>query len=427
MTIHPGYSGNNIFYNSVRLSAGTIIASLIPILLQPVLRNLYSPEAFGAFSVYISVIGIIVVISSLKYELAITLPEHPDDAKALVHLAMFFAVLLNIILLIVILMIPEKIISMLNFPEEFRQWIYFIPVSALLFSIYNTFHYWMIRNKLFLFAGLSKVFRRTGEGAVQISLSAVRISGFGLFAGDLTGQVVNAISGLFFSTRKGIALNKIDKSKMLQMAKRYRQFAVYNTIPTLLNTLTIALPVFLVNIKYGETNTGYLDLARLLLFIPIVFISEPLSQVLLQRFNEFKINHKSILSDFVKLLFILIITGIIGILMTELFSDSFVNLLFGDIWKTSAYFSTILVISVCFRFITEPFKLIFAAFEKIKIYSIWQIFYFIIIFSLFFVSGLSIGSFLWLFVVLESVCFLVLLGLIIIQVINYERVLRQSA
>jgi len=415
----------NIFSSAIRLSAGTVVASLIPILLQPVLRKLYSPEAFGALSVYISLVGIIVVVSSFKYELAIALPESSDDAKAVFHLSILIASLLNTTLFILICLFPDLIVRILNYPEKYRKWIYFIPLSALLFSIYNAFHFWMIRNRLFHFAGLSKICRRAGEGMGQVFLSTGRSFGLGLFIGDIIGQMVNVMSGLLFSIRNGLKIVIIDKPRIYKMAGRYKQFSIYNTIPTLLNTLTIALPVFLVNAKYGETNTGYLDLTRLLLFIPLVFVSEPLSQVLFQRFNDFKKNSKSLLNDFIRITSIMGLAGLFGIIITFLLSKSFILWLFGETWIKSANFANILVISILFRFVTEPFKLIFAAFEKIKLYSVWQTIYFITISGMFFINNLKIESFLSLFVILESACFLLLLSLIIVQIDRHEKLVNR--
>ncbi len=413
--------------NVIRLSSGTAIASLIPILLQPLLRNIYSPEAFGALSVYLSVVGILVVISSFKYEVAIALPQDTDDARALLHLSIFLALLLNILAFIVLFIFHDKIIYLWKYPDKYQIWIYLIPLSALLFSIYNGFLYYMIRNKRFLFIGVSKIFRRSVEGIGQVFISTGRNIGLGLFIGDIIGQIANVLSGLLFSVHGGLRILKPDLSRIYKMAERYRQFAIYNTLPTLFNTLTIALPIFLVNIKFGERFTGYLDLTRLILFIPIVFISEPLSQVLLQRFNDYRNQNKSIFSDFIKTLIIIIGTGLLGVILIYLFVNPLILWIFGQTWIESAEFAKILIIGIFFKFISEPFKLVFAAFEKIKVFSVWQTIYFLTILCMFFIHGLGIRQFLKVFVILESVCYIVLLSLIIIQITRYEKLISKSA
>lgn len=417
---------STIFLNVTRLSTGTAVASIVPILLQPILRSIYSPESFGVFSVYLSVVGIMVVVSSFKYEVAISLPDNPDDARALFHLSVLLAVFFNIFIFIIIYIFRFQISNLWNLPDKYRFCIFLIPVSALLFSCFNSFLYFMIRNKKFLQIGISKIARRSFEGFGQIFITAGRTAGVGLFLGDIIGQSAYFFSGLLFSIKSGLKINKPERNRIINMAKRYRQFAIYNTLPTLLNTLSIALPVFLVNIKYGESNTGFLDLTRLILFIPIVFISEPLSQVLLQRFNEYKNNNKSILIDFRRILAIVILSGILGIIIVLLFIKPLILLIFGDTWITSAAFAKILIIGIFFKFISEPFKLIFAAFEKIKVISAWQIIYFSAILSMFFIRGPGIEQFLRIFVMLESACYFLLLILVIIQISKYENLLMKQ-
>ncbi|MGA3015050.1 MAG: hypothetical protein ABSD71_13570, partial [Bacteroidales bacterium] len=65
----------DFFRNTVILVFGTGVAQMIPILLQPILRRVYAPADFGAFAVYFSMIGILVVIANFRYDLAIGLPE----------------------------------------------------------------------------------------------------------------------------------------------------------------------------------------------------------------------------------------------------------------------------------------------------------------------------------------------------------------
>jgi O-antigen/teichoic acid export membrane protein len=66
----------NSFIRSVSvLVGGTATAQVISILASPVLTRLYTTEDFGLLAVYGSIIGIVGVIASLRYELAIPIAE----------------------------------------------------------------------------------------------------------------------------------------------------------------------------------------------------------------------------------------------------------------------------------------------------------------------------------------------------------------
>ena len=62
------------------LVGGTAGAQLLTILAAPALTRQYGPEDFGLLAVYASLLALIGVISSLRYELAIPLPV--GDAEA---------------------------------------------------------------------------------------------------------------------------------------------------------------------------------------------------------------------------------------------------------------------------------------------------------------------------------------------------------
>ena len=71
----------NAFARGVRvLVGGTVGLQVLTLLAAPLLTRLYSPEDFGLLAVYASVLALIGVISSLRYELAVPLPE--DDVEA---------------------------------------------------------------------------------------------------------------------------------------------------------------------------------------------------------------------------------------------------------------------------------------------------------------------------------------------------------
>jgi len=66
----------NAFARGVRV----LVGGTVGVQVLTLLTRLYSPEDFGLLAVYASVLALIGVISSLRYELAVPLPE--DDVEA---------------------------------------------------------------------------------------------------------------------------------------------------------------------------------------------------------------------------------------------------------------------------------------------------------------------------------------------------------
>jgi O-antigen/teichoic acid export membrane protein len=73
--------------NVLTLMTGTTIAQAIPIAISPILTRIYTPEDFGVFALYMSVVSIVSVVATGRYELAIMLPKKDEDAINIVTLS----------------------------------------------------------------------------------------------------------------------------------------------------------------------------------------------------------------------------------------------------------------------------------------------------------------------------------------------------
>ena len=74
----------NSFYSDIlTLIKGNTIAQTIPIIIAPILARIYNPENFADFGLYMSILAILTVFVTGKYELAIMLPK--KDRNALIE------------------------------------------------------------------------------------------------------------------------------------------------------------------------------------------------------------------------------------------------------------------------------------------------------------------------------------------------------
>jgi O-antigen/teichoic acid export membrane protein len=62
--------------NVAVVSAGSAMGQGLLIVSAPLLTRLYTPADFGVLAVYVSIVSILVVVASLRYEVAINVPGH---------------------------------------------------------------------------------------------------------------------------------------------------------------------------------------------------------------------------------------------------------------------------------------------------------------------------------------------------------------
>ena len=62
------------------LAGGAVAGQAIIVAASPILTRLYSPEDFGVLAVFASLLSILSIVASLRYQLAIPLPKTDEEA-----------------------------------------------------------------------------------------------------------------------------------------------------------------------------------------------------------------------------------------------------------------------------------------------------------------------------------------------------------
>ncbi|MBM3165771.1 MAG: oligosaccharide flippase family protein [Bacteroidetes bacterium] len=414
------FNWTELLKNSLMLITGTVVAQFIPILLQPFLRRIYTPEDFGVFAVYASLLGIVVSVSSLRYESTVMLPRKDEDAANLVIISWGISFLMAVLTSLLFFFFGEHLLAWFELDSHALWLFYFLPASIFFYSCYQSVNYYLIRKKAFKVSSINKVVRRGGEGIVQMCMG-VNFRSLGLIFGAIIGDLMNFISGFFQLRRNGFQFEWVKKAKMVALLKRYKDFPIYNTLPAFLNTMSLSLPVLMVSNFYGEKITGYLDLSRMVLALPLALVSVSVSQVLFQYLSERIRERKSISGQIKKTAKFLGVIAVTMVLAGYFLSVPVFKLVFGDEWMLSGVMSQILVASYALKFLVSPLSITFNALEKIRMSSIWQFFYFISILTLLFFKNLPVEEFLLYYLVIDLINYSVYFILMLTQVRIYEK------
>jgi lipopolysaccharide exporter len=406
------------------LITGTVLAQLISILLQPVLRRFFSPETFGTYSVYLSIVGIITVFSSLRYDDAIVLPKNDKESANVLFLSLISNFIISVLLFLIILILGKKIIIFLNIPSSFPiSILYLIPFSVFLYNTYLSFNYWLIRKKTYYSVSLNKLIRRGSEAVAQISFALLK-NPKGLIFSDIIGQSANVVTSIFQGFKYGLSFKFISIRKLKYVLKKYSDFPKYNLIPALMSTCSYLLPPIFINKYFSSESAGYFDLAKLMLSVPMAFVTASFSSVLLQKVAEKYNRRESFLKELKPVLFIVGIVSTVEILTVLFFGEGLFELLGGKAWTFSGKISKIMVWSFAFNFIVSTFTAIFVSMRKIKVYSIYQLLYFVAILCLLFFIKLDFLTFLKIYVVIEVFCYTVLTVTMVSIINRYEHSLK---
>ncbi|MFN8259044.1 MAG: oligosaccharide flippase family protein [Bacteroidales bacterium] len=408
--------------NIITLTTGTVLAQLIPILMQPVLKRIFTPEDFGVFDIYLKFLGIICVVYSLKYEIGIVIPKKKVIAIYLTIVAVVSSLVFTAVFLILAILFGDDIAEFIGIGKNKLFIMYILPVSALFYSLFNTFNYFLIREKKFRQSSLNKISRRGAEGIVQVFFTFLgQFKSYGLIIGDFVGNFVYAVSAYLqnFKWQK-IDARIFNKQAIRKYFIEYQQIPKYNVIPELLNSIFGATLTFLIISKFSIRETGFMELAQRMLIIPSAFISVSIGQVLLQRITELVHQKKSILGECKKTVSVLLVIGVAFFLVIFFFSPFIYTILFGAEWIKSAYYSQILILYFTVSFIFSPFGQVLIALKKFKINALWQIGKLLVISVLFLKNSGSIQEYLHLYNIISTSTYIIYGIIIFMAIKNYE-------
>jgi O-antigen/teichoic acid export membrane protein len=335
-------------------------------------------------------------------------------------LAIVLNITINLVIFAIVLLLRENIITFLNLPSDFPISILtIIPLGAMLFSTYGSLNAWLIRKKQYVSISVNKLIRRSSEGASQMGFALLKNSN-GLIYSDIIGQTANLATVAIQVKKCGLDLKMISFNKIKYVFNKYSEFPRFNLIPALMSACSYLLPPIFIN-KYFSTETaGFFDLSKLVLSIPLAFIASSLTSVLLQRVSE-KFNRKESFINDLKPVFMIVTFIAIGeVLTVVLFGEEIFSFAFGKEWTMSGAISKIMVWSFAINFIVSTFSSIFFSMRRIKTYSVWQFFYFILILSLILFKHLPFEEFLIIYVIIEVICFLTVATILTYIIYMYE-------
>ncbi len=283
--------------NVGKLLSANVFAQAIGLLVYPVLTRMYAPEDFGVLSLFASISGVLIILSTLGYHEAIVLPKEEEDAHAITVFS-FSLIAATSLLLFFSIPFAGKIAGIFNSPT-LENFYWLLPIYVLLSGIWNVLNYWFIRQK--------EYGRISGFQMSQSIFSCIYKVGFGKFGMLHGGLIYSAILSLLCSLVLSIMrllkthlypLMTWNWSECKAAARTYSNFPKYSLPHSLINTFAGQMPVLLLSPFFSSREVGFWSLALLLSYVPISLITRALYQVYFQKVSEWVNNRKSIVPFF---------------------------------------------------------------------------------------------------------------------------------
>ena len=346
--------GDPLLKGIVIIGSGSAIAQILGIIFVPIITRIYPPEIYGTLAVFSSLLAILIVGSSLKYELTIPLPEKDDDAEYLLILCFLIVCILTSILLVILIVSGDFLAGLFHF-EFIAPYYWLFCIGFFGISVYQILTYWAIRSKDYATITHTRVVQSISGSVSKIILGILAFGSFGLICGEIIGRIVGiGTLGRTVLPKIWRSIHNLDFHKMRSLANRYRKFPTFSLPAGFINELALQAPTLLLSMIFGYQIVGLFSLSYSMLVLPVSLVSSSMAQVYFGEISEL-FRHKSdkILTLYLETTKKLFMFGAPLIFIGAIISPVLFPLIFGSAWKEAGIFTLPLSILVISNFVVS--------------------------------------------------------------------------
>jgi O-antigen/teichoic acid export membrane protein len=353
------------------LGSGTAIAQVVTMLAAPLLTRLFQPKDFGVLAVYVSLLGICGVISSLMYHLAIPLPREDAEAANILILSIFFVVCTSVFVAILTKVLSAQIISWTKAPA-LKPFLWLLPVGVLGLGASEVLTQWAIRKKSFSIIAKTNIAKGAAQVGTQLGAGIIGLGPIGLIVGQLLGQTTGTSSLARDAIKNDWkVIRRVSYKTLCNVASRYRRFPIFSSSTSMLNAISVNAPAVILSTFFGGTITGYYSLGVRVLGYPAMLLAKSSSQVFFataaeaKRVGKIAEETKSVLDKLIQIAAPLSL--LLAVSAPEVFS-----VVFGNKWREAGVYTQLLTPWLFLTCIAYPIAPLTSILERQSIETLFQ-------------------------------------------------------
>jgi O-antigen/teichoic acid export membrane protein len=279
----PRVLNGRLVRSALVVLSGTAVFQIVLLASSPILSRLYDPDDFGVLSVFSSLMTLLLVVSSLRYEQAVALPSSPARAANITAVSALAVAVTTAIASGVLLALGSRLGDVSDTPKLTDvMWIF--PLALAGAATQQLLIYVAVRRGAFRSVSMNRAVQGIVMVGVQIALGVAGAGAGGLVGGFVAGLVIAAVLLVWWD--RGLVSRwrtEVSWSAMRSEARRYRRFPQFGVWSGLFNRGALDLPNLLFAAIYGPAVAGYFLLSQRVVAAPTQLIGQSVGHVY---FNE---------------------------------------------------------------------------------------------------------------------------------------------
>jgi O-antigen/teichoic acid export membrane protein len=339
----------------VTLVGAATIGQAIVVISAPVITRLYSPADVGSYAVATAVLSVLVVVTCLRYEWAIPLPESDIAAANVLVLCILVAIGTSLIAAVALWLGGSWLLALLGAPTV-AQWAVLIAVGQLGAGIVLALTGWAIRTKRFTDIGINRLTQSATLVVVQVGLGVIRLGPVGMLLGSVAGNQAGFIRLARVAWRTHApAFRAVTWAGIRYAARRYQRFPIFSSGSALMNTLGEQAPLLLLVGIYGAAVGGQFALAVRISALPVTLVAAAVSQVFVAetaRLAREQPTEMRVMFGRTTRVLALLAAG--PFLLIAILAPILAGLIFGEAWRDAGLYVAILAPMFYLQLVTSP-------------------------------------------------------------------------
>lgn len=322
------------------IAASTLAGHALTLALTPLLTRYFGVEAFGYLGQVTAWASALMVVATLKLELAI--PQQASwEAVRVVGQVMALATLAVVVMILTAGLIASS------------------PVFATLVALQVASFAWFayeraveIRAKALHRVAAGRFLQAGGTGVLQLALGvAVGYTGGNLALGTAAGYCLGAMTGLFARERRAVEGPRVS---LAQVWRANATHGLYTTPASLVTLAGAQAPAIALGNWFSDAAAGHYTLAMRILVVPMALLGQAVGQVFLAEASDKVRAGESIAPVIERYTALLARLGLPAFASLAVLAPSLFPMAFGHQWQEAGWYASTLSLWLAVQFVWSP-------------------------------------------------------------------------
>ncbi|MFN2430295.1 MAG: lipopolysaccharide biosynthesis protein, partial [Cryomorphaceae bacterium] len=338
--------------------SGNAVAMVLPFILAPLISRIYQPEDFAGFELFVKIMGLIVVVGSLRLDLAILIPKSKEEAMAVVRLS--FKILLGITLFTGLIFIGFRdFVGELLQNEDLPGLMWFLPFAVFTAGAFNIFTQYIIRIQDFKEAAFNKISTSAANNGTKYLLGFSIPQASGLVIGHIFGAVVPLMTMLRKPKIKELVKSIVRPiTSDRKLLKKYRDFPLISSSHAFFHEGQQTVLIAIISAYYGELIFGLFAFSMRYLRVPLMVFGKSIAQVLNEKWARELNEGVKIKTSVVRILLLLAAVAVIPFTVLFFFGKPIFAFVFGEVWADAGTYAEIMAPWLFLNFVVSPITML---------------------------------------------------------------------